>query len=487
MAAATVVSEVPLALDPAFVAAFRKGTLTPELASAQVGKVVPADADQTGFVFLLLRLCVTVSTPAGGPNKPSGAFAPYEKPNVPEGKRKKKRGARDGHKGSCRPAPTRIDHFVDHEICACPDCAGELLEREPKKLVVEDIPSGMRAEATEHTIRRGWCAKCRKQVEAKVPDVLPNCRIGNRAAVLSAWLHYGLGTTTRQIVEVFNCHLQLKITDGGLTQIWHRLAGILEPWYEQIHAHCLDAGVLHADETGWRLGGDLAWLWCFTRDDATFYMIHEKRSWEAAKLFFTGAFEGILVTDFWRVYEQVECIKQKCWPHLLRELKEIDEGTENGGDWPEFSKKLWRLYGDAVRLAARIDGSDPLEYGGREARLHLRMTELALAAWEHPHARRLAKRLKEFGEDLLTFVAFAEVPSSNNAGERAARPAVLMRKVSQGNATVKGARTRSILMSICRTLKQRGLDPLDATPKALETYCLTGKLPPLPEKIAAGG
>jgi hypothetical protein len=49
---------------------------------------------------------------------------------------------------------------------------------------------------------------------------------------------------------VFNQHLKLKITNGGLTQMWHRLVGVLTPWYEQIHRHCLDAGVLHADETG---------------------------------------------------------------------------------------------------------------------------------------------------------------------------------------------------------------------------------------------
>lgn len=32
-----------------------------------------------------------------------------------------------------------------------------------------------------------------------------------------------------------------------------------------------------------------------------------------------------------------------------------------------------------------------------------------------------------------------------------------------------------------RTLKQRGLDPLDATVEALRTYTQTGILPPLPE------
>ena len=60
--------------------------------------------------------------------------------------------------------------------------------------------------------------------------------------VLSAWLHYGLGKTLSQIVEVFNFHLQMKLTSGGLVQLWYRLQAILYPWYEQIQARSLALG-----------------------------------------------------------------------------------------------------------------------------------------------------------------------------------------------------------------------------------------------------
>jgi len=63
-------------------------------------------------------------------------------------------------------------------------------------------------------------------------DVLPKCTLGNRVVALTASLHYGVGTTTSQIVDVFNHHLKLKISAGGLTQMWHRLAEVLSPWYE---------------------------------------------------------------------------------------------------------------------------------------------------------------------------------------------------------------------------------------------------------------
>jgi len=63
-------------------------------------------------------------------------------------------------------------------------------------------------------------------------------------------LHYGVGTTASQVAEVFNAHLQRKITEGGFAQMWHRLADTLRPWYEQIRKNCSAASVLNADETG---------------------------------------------------------------------------------------------------------------------------------------------------------------------------------------------------------------------------------------------
>jgi len=44
--------------------------------------------------------------------------------------------------------------------------------------------------------------------------------------------------------------LHCQLTDGGLTEVWHRLASIFDPWYQSIRDLCLKSGVLHADETG---------------------------------------------------------------------------------------------------------------------------------------------------------------------------------------------------------------------------------------------
>jgi transposase len=471
-------------LDPAFVNAFRAGTLT----HAQAEAVMPRD--HLAAIFFLLQLSAAMAgkpdAPAGGAHTPSGSIPPYAK--QPSRRRKKKPGGQLGHAGASRPVPNVIDHRVPHQLPSCPVCGGELLRTgRTRSRIVEDIPDDLKVETTEHTIHRDWCPCCQKQVEPKVPDALPNCTLGNRIVALTAWLHFGLGTTVSQVIEVFSRHLYLGLTRGGLAQMWHRLAEVFGPWYEQVHRHCLDAGVLHADETGWRVDGKTWWLWCFATADATFYFIDPSRGHPALDQFFVEEFKGVLVSDFWAAYDAVGRMKQKCWPHLLRDLKEVDKGADGGGDWPEFAKKLRRVYTDAVRLGAARGEMPEDEHGMKLARLHGRMVELATGEWGNGNARRLAKRLLKYGEELLTFVECDGVPADNNHAEREIRPAVLMRKVSQGNRSARGARTRAVLMTIYRTLKKRGLDPLKVAQEALRSYAATGLLPPLPEKTASRG
>ena len=203
--------------------------------------------------------------------------------------------------------------------------------------------------------------------------------------------------------------------------------------------------------------------------------------------FFKEEFAGTLVTDFWGAYNAVVCArKQKCLVHLLRELKTVDTYGRPGPNWPTFAKKLRRLLGDAIRLKKREDV--PVEeYASRRARMTVRLDELIATEWDDKNAKRLIKRLRRHRDELWTFLDEADVPFDNNHAERAIRPAVMIRKNSFGNRSDRGADTQAVLMSVYRTLQQRGHAPLKTVVDALTTYLKSGKLPPLPAKVAAGG
>ena len=443
---------------------------------------------EEAVVFVLLELskrlaeqqAKTAAESHQTPGTPSGMKPPYQKP--PGKSRKKRPGAKRGHRGARRKRPERIDWEEEHRADRCPDCGGRLKRcEETRTRYIEDIPE-IQPEVTEHTIHRDWCPKCKKRVEPAVPVALPNATLGNRVLVLSAWLHYALGNTLSQIVEVFNFHLQLKITPGGLVQMWYRLQAILYPWYEQIQREALRSAVLFVDESGWRVDGKTHWLWCFTTKNLTFYMIDRSRGSPALVKFFIEEFSGTLVTDFWAAYNAVACaLRQTCLVHLLRELEHTEKYKSPGKQWPAFAKKLRRLLGDAIRLWRRRDELSAEVYASRRGRLAARLQQLIDTAWSDRHAKRLVKRLRRHQRDLFTFLDQPNVPFDNNTAERAIRPAVIIRKNSYGNRSQRGADCQAVLMSIFRTLKQRGHDPIRTVVHALAHYLTTGKLPPLPQ------
>lgn len=465
-----------------------EAVLGPNLTADQAESIYAQGHDAIIFALLALakKLAEKHPTPSAttDPSTPSGQTPPYAKPGPKP--RSKPKGAKPGHPGHRRPAPTRIDQRENHVLSACPRCHGPVRPcRRSRTRVIEDIPADITPVVTEHTIHRSWCPQCKTIVEPAVPDALPGSSIGLRVVVLSAWLHYLLGTTLAQIIDVFNFHLQFKLSSGGLIQMWRRLREIVLAWYLEIQAQALQSAVLHADETGWRVNGKTHWLWCFASKDVTYYMIDRRRGRAALKRFFKNEFAGVLVTDFWGAYNAVVCArKQKCLPHLLRDLKRTQHYHHPGGDWPAFSKQLKRLIRDSIRLSKRRKELSAESFASRRQRLDVRLRALLAAPWEQRHARRLVKRLRRHVSELFTFLDHAEVPFDNNHGERQIRPAVIARKNSYANGSEDGAETQAVLMSVFRTLKQRGHNPVSAVTNAVRAYLQTGQMPDLPASIA---
>lgn len=468
--------------------ATQQSLLAASLSEAQARELFRQGEEAVVFALLALtkQLAEAQGKSSSNPATPSGMIPVYEKPSARRGKRRP--GAKQGHPGARRPSPERIDWQVEHRADNCPECGGPLKRcADTRVRYIEDLPQ-VEPEVTEHTIHRDWCPHCQKKVEPPVVDALPGAQLGNRVLVLSAWLHYGLGNTLSQVVEVFNFHLQMKLTEGGLVQMWQRLQEILFAWYEAIQQEALQSAVLHGDETGWRVDGKTHWLWCFGNQTLTYFMIDRSRGSPALQKFFIEEFSGTLVTDFWGAYNAVACAdRQTCLVHLLRELEQTDRYKSPGEQWPAFAKKLRRLIGDAIRLWRAQAELPEATYASRKARLHNRLTEVIDTDWQDTHAARLIKRLRRHQSDLFTFLDQPEVPFDNNHAERSIRPAVILRKNSYGNRSQRGADCQAVLMSVFQTLKQRGHDPIRTVIEAIETYLLTNQLPPLPSKNTSDG
>ena len=280
-----------------------------ELTEAQARELAALGPEAVQLALLaasdrIARLQLAAVSPAVPLATPSAMRPIHTKPKVSA--RKKKPGAKRGHKGSRRKTPEKIDRRAEHRLPACPCCGGELQRCDRTRTrIIEDIPERITPVVTEHTIHRDYCKHCKKHVEPVVPDAMPNAILGHHVVALSSRFHYGLGVTIGQVRDILTSHPHTDITAGGLLAGRHRLAETMFPWYERIGGQARSGAVLHADETGWRVDGQTHWLWCFCNDLSCHHMIDPSRGSPALRQFFIEAYQGTLVTDFRAAYDSV--------------------------------------------------------------------------------------------------------------------------------------------------------------------------------------
>jgi len=396
-----------------------------------------------------------------GPTCPSGMIPPYLK--EPGKKRRKKPGQKVGHKGVCRKPSETIDHYEDHSLCSCPECHGLLGKPVKKhKRIIVDIPA-VKPVVTEHTVNGYWCTSCKKVVYPSVADALPNATLGNHVLIMTAWLHYWVGMSVRNIVKLLSIFWSFQVSPGGLTRAWYNLAMTLKPIYDEIGHQIRRSAVLHGDETGWRINGITYWLWCFATSKWCYFAIDKSRGSPVVKRVLGKIFRGILICDFWGAYNKIESLaKQRCFFHLFTELVKVDK-SNHSAEWKAFRKQLQKLLKDAVRLSIQKPDLDKTVFEHRKMRLLIRLDALIAGDRSNKDVNRIIKRLIRHRDEMFTFLDYNNVSPYNNHAEQQLRKPVITRKISQQNRSNRGAETHAIFMSIFRSAELQGLNPVEKT------------------------
>lgn len=232
-----------------------------------------------------------------------------------------------------------------------------------------------------------------------------------------------------------------------------RVGEFFSPAHEELKTELRGEKHLHADETGWRVEGNNQWLWSFSNEKISVYVIEPTRGQIVVEETLGEAWDGVLTTDFYGGYNAIKCAKQKCWTHLLRELRELKQTFPDNLEIKAYSKQVKTFFNRAKDVAK--DLADGQEVEKRLSRLHGDLLRFSEVQRTHDDLIRLSKRLFKHRSEMLTFIKSGTDPTNNNA-EREIRPAVLMRKTSYGNRSEQGKETQAALMSMVRTCAKRG-------------------------------
>ena len=88
-------------------------------------------------------------------------------------------------------------------------------------------------------------------------------------------------------------------------------------------------------------------------DTVSLFKIDKSRGSKVPKSVLGEDYDGIVGSDFWSAYSKLNCRKQKCLVHLLRDIKKLKEKKNVTEEEKTFCRRLKIIITYAVNLRKR--------------------------------------------------------------------------------------------------------------------------------------
>jgi transposase len=373
--------------------------------------------------------------------------------------------------------PERIAHVVRHlpDVCRCcqavlPAAPGPN-DPEPTWHQVAELPQVV-AVVTEHQGHARTCPDCGTLTRAPIPAEIRAHTIGPRLQAVMAYLSGGRHDSKRGVEEIVETVFGVPLALGTVTAGEQQTSAALQTAHAEAAEAVRQAPARNADETSWKQAGRLCWLWTAVTDSVAFFTIHARRGADGLAALLGEAITGVVISDRWSAYHRLDVYqRQLCWAHLLRDFQAL---VDRGGPGQAIGEQLLCLAEDVFHWWYRVrDGTmrrTTLRTYIDSQRPWLRNLLQRGAVCGCAKAEALCRNLKELEPALWAFVRYEGVEPTNNAAERALRPAVLWRKRSFGCQSEEGCRFAERMLTVVQTLRLQGRGVIDYLVEAITAH-----------------
>lgn len=237
---------------------------------------------------------------------------------------------------------------------------------------------------------------------------------------------------------------------GSINQLRQENSASVAAAVSEAHDHVQQQAHVNIDETSFAQGNtdgknpkrSKGWLWVMVTPLVSYFAVCLSRSGAVCQQLLGDTFAGIVGSDRFSAYNRLNLEnRQLCWAHLKRDLTQIAERSGIAGELGEALLEQQRLlfeqwYRVRDGTLSRTDFAKTVQPIRNQ--FHQLLTEGAgydIAPKEKtPLAKtvRTCQQLLKVEPALWTFITTEGVEPTNNAAERALRPAVLWRKNSFG-------------------------------------------------------
>ncbi|HEV7463974.1 MAG TPA: IS66 family transposase [Methyloceanibacter sp.] len=373
------------------------------------------------------------------------------------------------HRGSHRelhPDPTRT---FDVRATHCPHCAADVstvVQTAAERYDRIELPE-IKPDVTRVVLHSGACPCCARRFKAAPPAGLePGSPFGPNLRAFAIYLRFSHAISFERLSRLMSDLLGVEISEGALVNILDDSRSAFARQTSLIRARLLAGTILESDETSMRVGKRTWWTWVFHHADDCCFVIRPSRGKDVV-----AEFLGTVRPDFWvsdRLAAQLGWAakdNQVCLAHLIREAQyAIDAGDTAFA--PGLRKLLKRACAIGGRRATLADATLRAYAYQLDAKLDalLRLTATSTAGKKLQDAIRSCRRY------LFVFLANRAIPPTNNGSERALRPCVVFRKVTNCFRSEWGAKLYADIRSVIETARRRAVGALDAIISTLKGW-----------------
>jgi len=385
----------------------------------------------------------------------------------------RKPGGQPGHKGhgpKLHETPTRVVE-VKAEKCRC---GGDIVYSDAyrAKQLVDVVVA---ADVTEYREYQGKCSCCGAKThnEAPVRDMVT---YGEKLKSLVALLSVEGCVSLNRLVQIVREMTGIALSEGTVVSWLRELSEKVAPSVEALKDTLLLSSVLHKDETGLRVGGELQWLHVLCDNRHTLYLAHQKRGNDADRAMnVLPAYSGTLVHDHMKGLYDFPCTHAECNAHILRYLKAAAENQKRKwaadmidllmqaksllpGAQPGPTAKQGVTAGQTGPTAAQIEDIQ----ARYDAILSAGRAEFQPGEDYNGEDMKLLRRMQKFKAAHLRFLTDPAVPFDNNQAERDLRMIKAKQKISGTFRAPDGGTIFATLKSYTATLRKQNLNIFNA-------------------------
>lgn len=390
-------------------------------------------------------------------NTPSSKLPPQFKPSFNERPEKgtNPRGKPEGSNGATKEEPEKIDRRLKAKISdKCKQCKRKLI-KEVYYRIAYDIPK-INIRVTEFEVEEGYCKHCDLLYVGTHPELPAEGMMGPNLQAFFTDLKHNFAGSYDKIEGFFESLTGFSFTHTAINDCVDRVAAQLEPSYKGYEDQLAQEDYAHSDETSWPVDAKQYWLWLFVTANFVFIAIKNSRARKVLTNLFGYFYDGVIISDCLKVYENFASAFQRDWTHLLRKSHFEAEKYPNR-NVAKLHETLSNMYDDVSNF---LTTNPPFEQRVWQSIMyHQKLQRIVKCRWSNPASNIVNDWLKRYEGQWLVPVIMPRIPLTNNIDERGIRKVIPTRKLLGGHRTEKGAKNFAIIETHRQTWKLKGQSP----------------------------